>query len=146
MTENRDFKNLVRKRAAKTGESYQAARRQVEGQPGRFSARVNATWPHPAGLVLGCHVEQGHLAKGMQVTVLAGDTVVHEGVVASLRVGKGDEDVVTSGDCGVLLDPPFHGYLEGEVEESALEAGALTPVQTVPLPYLVVSSAQATEG
>lgn len=142
MTENRDFKDVVCKRAEKTGESYQAARRQVAGRPGQLlSARVSATWAHPAGLVLGCHVEQGHLAKGMQVTVLAGDTIVHEGVVASLRVGKGDEDLVTSGDCGVLLDPPFHGYLESEIEESALEAGALTPVQTVPLPYLVVGSA-----
>lgn len=138
MTEDGDFKKVVRKRAAKTGESYQAARRQVKPQLRGLSAPVSATWAHPEGLVLGCHVKQGRLVRGMQVTVLTGETVVHQGVVASLRVGKEDKDVVTSGDCGVLVDPPFRGYVEGEVEESALEAGALTPVETVPLPYLVI--------
>ena len=38
MTDDRDFKQIVRDRAAKTGESYQAARRQLERQRGRFSA------------------------------------------------------------------------------------------------------------
>lgn len=138
MTEDRDFKKVVRERSAKTGESYQAARRQLERRPAGLSAPVYALWEHPAGLVLGCKVEQGQLTVGMPVTVLAGETVLHEGTVASLRVGKEDQTMVASGDCGILLDPPFHGYVGSEVEQAAIEAGALMPVKTVALPYLVV--------
>jgi translation initiation factor IF-2 len=138
MTEDHDFKKVVRDRSAKTGESYQAARRQLERRTGGLSAPVYAQWAHPAGLVLGCVVERGQIAFGMPVTVLAGDNVLHEGTVAGLRVGKEDQTVVTSGQCGILLDPPFHGFVEREVEEEALEAGALRPVETVALPYLVV--------
>lgn len=90
MTEDRDFKNVVRARSAKTGESYQAARRQLEHQGGGLRAPVYAQWAHPAGLVLGCVVEQGQLALEMAVTVLAGDALLQEGTVASLRVGKED--------------------------------------------------------
>ena len=64
--------------------------------------------------------------------------VLHQGTVASLRVGKEDRTAVTSGECGILLDPLFHGYVEREVEAEALETGALRPVETVALPYLVV--------
>ena len=139
MTEDRDFKKVVRERSEKTGESYQAARRQLERQPGGLSAPVSAQWVHPAGLVLGCVVEKGQLRRGMRVTVLANDTVIHQGTVASLRVAKEDREVVTSGECGILLDPPFYGYMQREVDEDALEAaGALRPVETVPLPYLVI--------
>ena len=74
----------------------------------------------------------------MPVTILADDRVLHQGTVASLRVGRVDADIVTSGDCGIMLDPPFHGYVGGEIEEAALQAGALKPVETVALPYLVV--------
>lgn len=110
----------------------------MQRRTGGLSAPVYAQWAHPAGLVLGCVVEQGQLALGMPVTVLAGDTVLHEGTVASLRVGKEDRAVVTSGECGILLDPPFHGYVVREVEADALQAGALMPVETAALPYLVV--------
>lgn len=134
MTENRDFKDVVRKRSAKTGESYQTARRQIESQPVRLSAPVNALWAHPAGLVLGCSVEEGQITRGMPVTVMAGDTVLLHGTVVSLRRGKDDHDVVTSGDCGILLEPPFHGYVESDVGVP----GALKPVELVPLPYRVV--------
>ena len=138
MTEDRDFKKVVRERSAKTGESYQAARRQLETGGGRLSAPVYALWEHPAGLVLGCHVEHGQLTRGMAITVLAGDEVLHEGIVASLRVGKEDRTVVTSGDCGILLDPPFHGYVSSDLDQVAAQQGALKPVRTVALPYLVV--------
>lgn len=74
----------------------------------------------------------------MTVTVLAGDDVLHEGTVVTLRVGKGDQTIVTSGECGILLDPPFHGYLGVHVEDGAVVPGALKPVKTVVLPYLVV--------
>jgi translation initiation factor IF-2 len=138
MTEDRDFKKVVRERSAKTGESYQTARRQLERRGGRVSAPVYALFAHPDGLVLGCVVEQGELALGMAVTVLSEDTVVHEGNVTSLRVGKDDRTVVAAGECGILLDPPFHGYAVGEIEAAALEAGALRPVHMAALPYLVV--------
>lgn len=106
MTEDRDFKDAVRRRSAKTGESYQAARRQMEQRSG-LAAPVYAQWAHPAGLVLGCVVEQGQLSLGLAVTVMRGDgaTVLHRGTVASLRVGKEDKSVVSSGECGILLEP-----------------------------------------
>jgi translation initiation factor IF-2 len=138
MTEDRDFKKVVRQRSAKTGESYQAARRQLEGRPAGLSAPVHALWEHPAGLVLGCKVDQGELTVGMPVSVLADETVLHHGTVISLRVGKEDKKVVTSGDCGILLEPPFRGYVGSELDQADVEAGALKPVETAALPYLVV--------
>ena len=139
MTEDRDFKKIVRERSEKTGESYQAARRQLERRSNGLQAPVYAQWAHPAGLVLGCVVEKGELRLGMPVTLLAGENVIHQGVVASLRVAKDDRAVVTSGECGILLDPPFHGYVQREIDEEALAAaGALRPVETVGLPYLVI--------
>ena len=138
MTEDRDFTKVVRQRSAKTGESYQAARRQVERQTMGLSAPVRALFAHPAGLVLGCVVEAGRLSRGMPVTVMAGDRVLHEGTVATVRVGKADQAVVTSGECGVMLEPPFHGYATVEAEAAAPTAGALKPVEMVPLPYVVV--------
>ena len=139
MTEDRDFKNVVRKRSAKTGESYQAARRQLQREAAGVSAPVYALWAHPDGLVLGCVVEEGQLTPGMPVTVMARDTVLYQGTVASLRVGKEDQAVVTEGECGIMLEPPFHGYVAREIDDAAIEAGALTPVEMVPLPYLVVA-------
>lgn len=139
MTEDGDFKKVVRKRSAKTGESYQTARRQVERQPARLSARVDALWAHPAGLVLGCRVEEGRITRGMAVTVTAGDSVLHQGTVASLRRGREDRDVVTSGDCGILLEPPFLGYIAVQGDMASVEVpGPLKPVEMVPLPYRVV--------
>lgn len=139
MTEDRDFKKVVRERSAKTGESYQAARRQVERKPGGVSAPVHALWAHPEGLVLGCRVEEGQLVRGMPVTVVAGETILHQGTVASLRRGKEDQDVVTSGDCGVLLDPPFQGYRTVEGDATGAEVPfALKPVEMVAPPYRLV--------
>ena len=137
MTEDRDFKKVVRKRSAKTGESYQTARRQIERQPARLSARVGALWAHPAGLVLGCIVDEGRLTRGMPVTVMAGDNVLHQGTVASLRRGLEDQSVITSGECGILLDPPFLGYVPVESDEPA-GVGALTPVVIGPMPDRVI--------
>ena len=139
MTEDRDFKNVVRKRSAKTGESYQTARRQVERQPAGLSARVDALWAHPAGLVLGCVLEAGRITRGMPVTVMAGDSIVHKGTVASLRRGKDDQVVVTSGECGIMLEPPFYGYVADEETRAACEAaGALPPVVIGPMPDRVI--------
>lgn len=140
MTEDRDFKKVVRKRSAKTGESYQTAKRQVERQPARLSARVGALWAHPAGLVLGCIVDDGRITRGMPVTVMAGDNVVHRGTVASLRRGKEDQTVVTSGECGIMLDPPFLGYVAAEGGDASVEMlGALKPVVMGPTPDRVIA-------
>jgi translation initiation factor IF-2 len=139
MTEDRDFKKVVRERSAKTGESYQAARRQLNPSTGGMSARVAAMWAHPAGLILGCIVDEGRLVRGMPVTLLAGDDVVHQGVVANLRVGKEDRTVVTSGECGILLDPPFVGHRPAGSNDVDYEAlGALRPVSIGPAPDRVV--------
>ena len=139
MTEDRDFKKVVRKRSAKTGESYQTAKRQVERQPVRLSARVGALWAHPAGLVLGCIVDEGRITRGMPVTVMAGDDVLHRGIVASLRRGKEDQDVVTSGECGIMLEPAFNGYVPVEADEAGVETtDALEAVVIAPMPDRVI--------
>lgn len=119
MTEDRDFKDLVRARAAKTGESYQAARRQLEGIGPSFSARVEAMFRTSDGIAFGCVVEEGSLSRGMKVTVL-GDGVAHEARVTSLRRSKWDVDTVTAGESaygqfGMIIDPPYVGPLPARV-------------------------------
>jgi translation initiation factor IF-2 len=121
MTEDRDFKDLVRKRAAKTGESYQAARRQLEEKRARFSARVDAAFRVPDGIVFGCVVEEGRVARGMAVTVIAEDgAVAHQATVLHLRRAKADMDSVADGQFvdgqfGMLVDPPYVGPLPARV-------------------------------
>jgi hypothetical protein len=66
MTEDSDFKRIVRDRAAKTGESYQTARRILERKRGRFSALAKASFNRPAGRVLGCIMEDGKVTRGMK--------------------------------------------------------------------------------
>ena len=109
MTEDRDFKNIVRERAAKTGESYQTARRRLEGSNATFSARVDVLFRMPVGVVLGCTLETGRVTPGLKVSVLADQVVVHRGRVATLRRFKEDVDVVREGQFGILLDPPYEG-------------------------------------
>src|SRR3954463_9082389 len=47
MTEDRDFKQLVRARMAKPGESYQIARRILDRKRGQFSALATASFDRP---------------------------------------------------------------------------------------------------
>ena len=115
MTEDRDFKQLVRQRAAKTGESYQAARRQVERDHPRFEAVVRAMFHTPAGLVFGCVVETGAVRPGMAVDVWLGGEVRHQGTVAGLRYTWFDREVVTEGEFGLLLDPVYDGPMPDRV-------------------------------
>ena len=108
MTEDSDFKQIVHNRAAKTGESYQAARRILERKRGRFSARVKSTFDRPAGRVLGCIMEDGKVTRGMKVTVTTPDGFKHQGVVVSLRHMWDDIDSVSYGEFGefgLLLNP-----------------------------------------
>ena len=122
MTRDRDFKDLVRTRAAKTGESYQAARRQLTGPESAADTDTDAvvrvrvraifrTQDPPGGLAYGCVVETGRLERGMRVALSIGDTEVHRGVVASLRRAKDDIDAVAAGDgpFGLMVDPPYEG-------------------------------------
>jgi hypothetical protein len=113
MTEDRDFKNVVRARSAKTGESYQAARRQLERSRDAFSARVNTRFTTSDGrVVLGCTIEAGAVTRGMTVTVTTDDGDVHRGVVANLRHFSEDLDAVAHGervDFGMVIDPAYEG-------------------------------------
>ena len=118
MTDDSDFKRIVRGRAAKTGESYQTARRQLERQRGGFSARAIERFYTPSGLVLGCIIESGEVTRGMTVTVATGDGAKHEGVVVSLRHAWVDLDTVRYGghsEFGLLLKPAYGGPLPAQV-------------------------------
>lgn len=119
MTGDRDFKALVRQRAAKTGESYPAARRQLRGKQPRFAARAVAIFRTPAGLAFGCVVEAGSVSRGMGVTVI-GDGVAREATVLSLRRSWWDVDRVAAGESadsefGMILEPPYIGPLPARV-------------------------------
>lgn len=117
MTDDRDFKRLVRARSAKTGESYQAARRVLEDD-GRLTARATTTFERPAGRVLGCIIETGIISPGTKVTVTAPDGRAHEGVVVSLRRAFADVRAVDAGatpEFGLLLDPPYYGPVPARI-------------------------------
>jgi len=114
MTEDRDFKDLVRERAAKTGESYQTARRVLEGKRAHFSARAKALFATPAGLVLGCVMEDGTVKNGMRVTVTTPEGATHQGVVVNLRHMWTDLDSVSYGEFeefGLLIEPAYGGSI-----------------------------------
>src|SRR4051794_26018876 len=118
MTDDRDFKQLVRERMSKTGESYQTARRILERKRGQFSALANSTFDRPAGRILGCIIEDGTILRGMKVTVTTPDGTKHQGVVASLRHMWTDVDSVTYGEFGefgLLLDPEYLGPVPAQV-------------------------------
>lgn len=119
MTDDRDFKQLVRRRAAKTGESYQAARRQLVRQRPGFSAQAVQHFRMPVGVVLGCVIERGEVTRGMNVTVTSPGGHSHRARVVSLRhmwmdLERVSEDGQT-GQFGLLLDPPYIGPLPAEV-------------------------------
>src|SRR4051812_47929280 len=118
MTEDRDFKRLVRDRAAKTGESYQTARRILGRKRGRFSALANSTFERPAGRVLGCIMEDGKVTRGMRVTVKTPGGDTHHAVVVSLRHMWDDVDSVSYGEFGefgLLLEPNYLGPVPVQV-------------------------------
>ena len=118
MTEDRDFKKVVRRRAAKTGESYQAARRQLERRinDARTRALVEIVVRTPGGVVIGCRIERGSIGRGDNVVVLHEGHPVHEAVVAAIRNFQADIEVASAGaQCGLILDPPFNGSLADEV-------------------------------
>ena len=113
MTEDRDFKRVVRARADKTGESYQAARRQLEQKRPHFVVRVTSMFRTPSGIAFGCFIDQGKVSRGMRATVTLNEEVIHEGVVASLRHGQVDIDSVAEGQLsagfGLMVEPNYNG-------------------------------------
>ncbi len=118
MTEDRDFKRVIRTRASKTGESYQAARRMLDGSRERFSALASATFHKPAGRVLGCTIESGTVTRGMRVTVTTADGAEHQGVVASLRHRWDDAESISLGEVvefGMILEPAYVGPVPAHV-------------------------------
>jgi translation initiation factor IF-2 len=118
MTEHQDFKRIIRDRAAKTGESYQTARRILERRRGRFSALANSTFDRPVGRVLGCIMEDGKVMRGMPVTVTTADGAKHHGVVVSLRHMWDDVDSVAYGEFGefgLRLEPAYLGPVPAQV-------------------------------
>ena len=57
------------------------------------------------GMVAGCFVQDGHLARGNNIRLLRDNVVVHTGKVGSLRRFKDDVNEVRSGmECGVTLE------------------------------------------
>jgi translation initiation factor IF-2 len=118
MTEDRDFKNVVRRRAAKTGESYQAARRQLEEASNTAHARalVEIMVRTPRGIVVGCTIDRGTIGRGDNVIVLHDGHPVHEAVVAAIRNFQADIEAASAGlKCGLILEPPYKGPLADEV-------------------------------
>jgi hypothetical protein len=118
MTEDSDFKRIVRDRAAKTGESYQTARRVLTKGRGGFSAVAMMTFYTPSGPVLGCVIDRGKVQRGMPVTVIAPGQPEHHGVVVSLRHMWRDLESVAYGEWdefGLLLEPAYGGPLPAKV-------------------------------
>jgi translation initiation factor IF-2 len=118
MTDDSDFKRLVRERMAKTGESYQAARRVLERKRSRFSAIVKTTYDRPAGRVLACIIEDGTVTRGMTVTVTAPSGETHRAVVVSLRHMWLDLESISYGEygeLGMILEPGYAGSTPAHV-------------------------------
>jgi translation initiation factor IF-2 len=119
MTADNDFKQIVRERAAKTGESYQTARRQLERQRDRFSARAVGIFQTTSGRVLACVIEAGEVTRGMTVAVATGDGSTHDGTVASLRHMKQDLAAVRFDgpfrEFGLLLEPAYVGSVPARI-------------------------------
>jgi translation initiation factor IF-2 len=82
-------------------------------------AEVRATFRVPRlGMVAGCYVTKGTLARGARIRLVRDGTVVYDGRIASLRRFKDDVREVAEGfECGVGLEN-FQDVKEGDVLES----------------------------
>ena len=83
------------------------------------SAEVRATFRAPRfGLIAGCMVTEGEIARGSRVRLIRDGIVVHEGTIGSLRRFKDDVRSVASGfECGIGLDG-FRDIKDGDVIEA----------------------------
>ena len=70
------------------------------------------------GMVAGCFVQDGHLARGNGVRLLRDNVVIHTGKVGSLRRFKDDVAEVRSGmECGVTIEN-FGDIKQGDIIEA----------------------------
>jgi len=70
------------------------------------TAQVRMTFKVPkAGLVAGCYISDGKVARNSKVRLLRDNVVIYEGKIASLRRFKDDAGEVRSGlECGIGLE------------------------------------------
>jgi len=83
------------------------------------SAEVRATFRAPRyGLIAGCMVTEGEIARGARVRLIRDGIVVHDGTIGSVRRFKDDVRTVAAGyECGIGLDG-FRDIKEGDVLEA----------------------------
>lgn len=88
-------------------------------------AQVRATFRVPnVGVVAGCYVTEGKIARNAQVRVLRDNVVIHEGRISSLKRFKDDvREVPANYECGIGIDR-FNDIKEGDV----IEAFVMEPV------------------
>ena len=69
------------------------------------------------GVVAGCYVTNGTIARGQGARVLRGDQTIYEGVISSLRHLRDDVSEVAEGfECGIMLEG-FNDFQQGDVVE-----------------------------
>ena len=79
---------------------------------------VRAVFPVGRGAVAGCYVQSGKVVRNCRIRIHRGDTVVHEGILDSLKRMKEDTREVNAGyECGIGLDG-FKDWKEGDLIES----------------------------
>jgi len=82
-------------------------------------AEVTTTFRIPrVGVIAGCMVSDGKIARDASVRVLRDNVVIHEGKIGSLRRFKDDVSEVAAGyECGIGL-ASFQDVKEGDVIEA----------------------------
>jgi len=82
-------------------------------------ATVRATFKLPrSGVVAGCYVNDGKVARGAQARISRGKQLIHTGEIDSLKHLKEDVREMAAGfECGILLDD-FNDFQEGDVIEA----------------------------
>ncbi|MCD7946242.1 MAG: translation initiation factor IF-2 [Clostridiales bacterium] len=70
-----------------------------------------------AGIIAGCYVKEGKVARNAQIRLVRDGIVIHEGAIASLRRFKDDvKEVATSFECGIGLEK-FSDIKVGDIFE-----------------------------
>jgi translation initiation factor IF-2 len=81
-------------------------------------AQVRAVFPVGRGAVAGCYVQSGKLVRNCRVRVHRNGSVIHEGILDSLKRVREDAREVNAGyECGVGLDN-FQAWVEDDLIEA----------------------------
>lgn len=82
-------------------------------------AEVRSTFKVPkVGVVAGCYVLEGKIARHAKIRVLRDSVVIHDGELASLKRFKDDvKEVATGYECGMGIDK-FNDLKEGDILEA----------------------------